>query len=117
MVKMPREPFQEGLSCSKCETLAKRVFELFFNERSLKRDRYISLNPQIRSYMIIDWLCCANEKCKNWFNRYPNISRCPVCHYWSVSLRVSVRSRQWKCLKTEDCGWTFSIIDRDKPRK
>ena len=70
-------------------------------------------DPKITPYMILDWWACANEKCRNWFNGYPNISCCPVCHNWSVSFSIETENKHWRCLKTKDCGWSFSIIAKD----
>lgn len=74
-----------------------------------ENDRY-SVSPEILPYMILDWWGCANNKCRNWFNRWPNLSRCPVCHHWSVSFSIKLEDKHWRCLKKKDCGWTFSII-------
>ena len=113
MAEMAKRVFRRSFSCNNCGNQAIRVFEKFFNEKIMVSDEQFSIEPKVLSYIILDWWCCADEKCRNWFNRCPNLSRCPVCHNWSVLFSIEGENKFWKCQKKEDCGWNFSIIIKD----
>ena len=113
MAEMAKRVFRRSFSCNNCGNQAIRVFEKFFNEKIMVSDEQFSIEPKVLSYIILDWWCCADEKCRNWFNRCPNLSRCPVCHNWSVLFSIEGENKFWKCQKKEDFGWNFSIIIKD----
>lgn len=97
---MKKRQFATSLSCRHCNTVGKRIFDVFKKEGDIE-------DP--KPYILLRWIGCASEKCRNLFTKPHSLSRCPVCQLWSVKLSGDGEMQEWTCLNPE-CHWSVSLF-------
>jgi len=101
---MRRKRYANYLSCPKCEKLSARILESLTDKEMLMEDP--------KEYQILGWLGCAQQKCRNFFQKNNSSSKCPVCKLWSVKLAEENDIKRWKCANKE-CQWDISAVNVD----
>ncbi len=107
---MKNRQFATSLSCRHCSAIGKRIFDGDFSSEggSASGGKKEDLLEYPSSYIVLMWIACATEKCRNFFSKLHSLSRCPVCHRWSVKLTMKNKVQNWICLNHE-CEWRISL--------
>ncbi|MDE2001688.1 MAG: hypothetical protein KGI60_03960 [Patescibacteria group bacterium] len=94
-----RRPFAISLGCRLCGEVGSRIFEKFKSEEAL---------DHVPEYILLNWIGCGNEKCRNHFSKPHALGRCPVCQKWSIKLTHQGEMEIYRCLNNE-CGWELEL--------